>query len=72
MSRAADIIHLPLINWQRELKVTAKTDDDIIMAVEHREYPVYGVQFHPESILTEEGKKIVRNFLKIAEEKNRN
>nr|WP_321496692.1 aminodeoxychorismate/anthranilate synthase component II [uncultured Methanolobus sp.] len=55
-----------------ELKVTAKTDDDIIMAVEHREYPVYGVQFHPESILTEEGKKIVRNFLKIAEEKNRN
>ena len=55
-----------------ELKVTARTDDDIIMAVEHREYPVYGVQFHPESILTEEGKKIVRNFLKIAEERNKN
>lgn len=49
------------------LKVTARTDDDIIMAVEHRDYPVYGVQFHPESILTEEGKRIIRNFLRIAE-----
>lgn len=48
------------------LKVTAKTEDDIIMAVEHGEYPIYGVQFHPESILTEEGMKIIENFLKIA------
>ena len=48
------------------LKVTARTSDDIIMAVEHREYPVYGVQFHPESILTGEGMKIIENFLKIA------
>lgn len=49
-----------------ELKVTAKTNDDIIMAVEHIKYPIYGVQFHPESVLTESGMKIVENFLKIA------
>jgi anthranilate synthase component 2 len=50
-----------------DLKVTAKTDDGIIMAVEHKEYPVYGVQFHPESILTDEGVKVIRNFLRIVE-----
>ncbi|QLC50907.1 aminodeoxychorismate/anthranilate synthase component II [Methanolobus zinderi] len=48
------------------LRVTAKTEDDIIMAIEHSEYPVYGVQFHPESILTKEGMYIIENFLKIA------
>ncbi|MGC4017896.1 MAG: aminodeoxychorismate/anthranilate synthase component II [Muricomes sp.] len=45
------------------LKVTARTKDGEIMAVEHREYPVYGVQFHPESILTPDGAQIIRNFL---------
>jgi len=45
------------------LKVTARTDDGEVMAVEHREYPVYGVQFHPESILTPDGRKMLRNFL---------
>lgn len=45
------------------LKVTARTPDGEVMAVEHREYPVYGVQFHPESVLTFEGKKIMENFL---------
>lgn len=55
-----------------DLKVTARTDDDIIMAVEHREYPVYGVQFHPESILTEDGLWIIKNFLKIAESMHKN
>lgn len=44
------------------LKVIAKTDQGEIMAVEHKEYPVYGVQFHPESILTPEGRKILENF----------
>lgn len=44
------------------LKVIAKTDQGEIMAVEHKDYPVYGVQFHPESILTPEGRKILENF----------
>ena len=46
-----------------ELKVVAKTDDGEVMAVEHRHYPIYGVQFHPESIMTEYGKEMLRNFL---------
>ncbi len=45
------------------LRVTAVTADGEIMAVEHRKYPVYGVQFHPESILTPEGSRIIENFL---------
>jgi len=45
------------------LKITAWTDDDEIMAVSHKEYPVYGVQFHPESILTSYGTIIIENFL---------
>lgn len=46
-----------------ELKITAITDEDEIMAVEHKKYNVYGVQFHPESIMTKEGQKIIKNFL---------
>lgn len=45
------------------LKITAQTDDGEIMAVEHRYLPVYGVQFHPESVLTEQGGIIIQNFL---------
>ena len=48
------------------LQVTAKTNEGILMAVSHREWPVVGVQFHPESILTEHGYKILTNFLEIA------
>lgn len=45
------------------LQITATTQDGEIMAVQHREYPVYGVQFHPESVLTPQGKAILENFL---------
>ncbi|MDY6329720.1 MAG: aminodeoxychorismate/anthranilate synthase component II [Lachnospiraceae bacterium] len=48
-----------------ELKITAVTDDDEIMAVEHKKYDIYGVQFHPESILTPDGRTIIENFLNI-------
>ncbi len=47
------------------LKVIGRTEDDEIMAVAHTEYPVYGLQFHPESILTPEGMKMIENFFEI-------
>ena len=46
-----------------ELKVTAETGDELVMAVRHRTLPIEGVQFHPESVLTTEGMHILRNFL---------
>lgn len=58
-SLAADEASLP-----PELKVTARTEDGEVMAVEDKENKVFGVQFHPESVLTPEGKKIVENFFK--------
>ena len=58
-SLAADAATIP-----EELIVTAQTADGEVMAVEHREYPIYGVQFHPESILTPDGSRMLRNFLK--------
>lgn len=48
------------------LAVTARTYDGEIMAVQHRDYPVYGLQFHPESIMTPDGQTILKNFLSIA------
>lgn len=47
------------------LRVTARAENGEVMAVEHREYPVYGLQFHPESILTPQGRIIMENFLNI-------
>lgn len=47
------------------LKATVTTEDGEVMAVEHRDYPIYGLQFHPESILTPEGMTIIRNFLDL-------
>jgi anthranilate synthase/aminodeoxychorismate synthase-like glutamine amidotransferase len=45
------------------LEVTARTDDGEIMGLRHREYPIEGVQFHPETIMTVDGKRLLRNFL---------
>ena len=47
------------------LEVTAETDEGEIMGIRHKELPIWGVQFHPESILTENGRTIMRNFLKL-------
>ncbi|WCJ59622.1 aminodeoxychorismate/anthranilate synthase component II [Fontisphaera persica] len=47
------------------LEITAESDEGEIMGVRHKEYPIWGVQFHPESILTEEGRRLVGNFLKL-------
>ncbi|SHE75043.1 anthranilate synthase component II [Alkalibacter saccharofermentans] len=47
------------------LNVTAKTRKGEIMAISHKDYPIYGVQFHPESIMTQNGKKMLENFLKM-------
>lgn len=58
-SLAADAETIP-----EELKITALTTDGEVMAVQHIEYPIVGVQFHPESIMTPDGKKMLRNFIK--------
>ncbi len=60
-SLAADESTIP-----EELIVTGKTEADEVMSVMHRDFPIYGVQFHPESILTPNGKQIMENFLKIS------
>lgn len=49
-----------------ELKVTAETDDGLVMALSHKKHPVHGVQFHPESIASEHGQTILKNFLDLA------
>jgi anthranilate synthase/aminodeoxychorismate synthase-like glutamine amidotransferase len=53
--------HIP-----KSLKITAQDEQGIVMAVEHQHYPVYGVQFHPESYITKEGKQIFKNFIDAA------
>lgn len=52
-----------------ELRVTARTSDGEVMAVEHRDLPVYGVQFHPESVMTPDGAAMLANFLALVKER---
>lgn len=52
-------------NFPAELQVTAEDANGNIMALSHRHYPIYGVQFHPESILTPEGQQIINNFVEL-------
>lgn len=47
------------------LRITAESDDGEIMAVEHRKYPIFGVQFHPESVMTPDGKVMIQNFINV-------
>ncbi len=59
-SLVADRTSLP-----KDLIVTAETDQGLIMSLEHRQYPVFGIQFHPESFVTEYGMEMIKNFLEI-------
>jgi len=61
LARAADVFALP-----DELEVTAETDDGVIMGLSHTSLPLHGVQFHPESIASEHGHQLLRNFLTVA------
>jgi anthranilate synthase/aminodeoxychorismate synthase-like glutamine amidotransferase len=55
--------------WPADLEIAARAaDDGVVMALRHRRWPVHGVQFHPESVLTGEGKHLLRNFLALGKE----
>lgn len=53
----------------KSLMIEAETEDGVIMGMKHVEYPIYGVQFHPESILTPEGEELIKSFVDVCEEK---
>lgn len=50
------------------LLIDARSEDGVVMALSHRDYPVYGVQFHPEAVLTESGHAVLNNFIRLCEE----
>lgn len=52
-------------NLNDDIEITSTTDDNQIMAIQHRQFPLFGVQFHPESVLSEQGFDLLNNFLKI-------
>ncbi|WP_294188252.1 aminodeoxychorismate/anthranilate synthase component II [uncultured Clostridium sp.] len=52
-------------NINEDLEVTSYTKDDVIMGVRHKKYPIFGVQFHPEAEMTEDGHKLLKNFIDI-------
>ena len=67
---AATRYHSLVINRDtlpESLEITAETEEGEIMGIRHRELPIWGVQFHPESILTESGRKILENFLTLTQ-----
>jgi anthranilate synthase component 2 len=59
---------LAITKLPKELEVTAKTKDGIIMGVRHKQRPIFGLQFHPESVLTPHGLRIIENFLGMAKD----
>jgi anthranilate synthase component 2 len=56
-------------SFPNTLTITAESDDGVVQGFEHREFPIYGVQFHPESIASEHGHDLLRNFITIARRK---
>lgn len=55
-------------NFPEILEVDASTEDGVIMGIHHKEFPIYGVQFHPEAVLTQYGHELLENFVKISKE----
>ncbi len=54
----------------KELEITAKSTDGAIMGIKHKDYKIYGVQYHPEAVLTEYGYEVLNNFIKLCKEEN--
>ncbi|HDZ5156529.1 TPA: gamma-glutamyl-gamma-aminobutyrate hydrolase family protein, partial [Campylobacter jejuni] len=56
---------LYISSMPKKCKILAHNSENIIMTIKHKKYPIYGLQFHPEAVLTQKGKKILKNFMKI-------
>lgn len=56
---------LHISSMPKKCKILAHNSENIIMAIKHKKYPIYGLQFHPEAVLTQKGKKILKNFMKL-------